>query len=342
MSVDKGQHLPITTPPPLAAVPIQSQPPPPPSLPPPSAEPTASAATRSYEEVAADECLFMETLEALHKSLGTKFMVPKVGGRPLNLHRLFVEVTSRGGLQRVISDRIWKDVISAFNFPSTITNASFVLRKYYISLLQDYEKVYFFDNKDLINPTTGKDCGSPSASKPNLVGATGPNATNGKHMAEPSSSEVVINQEQVKPRDPTEIAQLKNSTGRQLPGNQQLEIGSLLRGVITGKFENGYIVTAIYGSEKLTGVLYHAPFNDSKSRKLHLPSSQRSRKRSLQVMEEPSISELNSSNLYIDHGVKVNPSLSAEEQKISKQLGDLWNRLTQPDNEDNQKTESDE
>lgn len=341
MSLDKDHHLP-TTPPPLSVVPIQSQPPPPPSPPrPPSpaAQPPVAVATRSYEDVVADESLFMSTLEALHRSLGTKFMVPKVGGRPLNLHRLFSEVTSRGGLQTVIRDRVWKDIISAFNFPSTITNASFVLRKYYISLLQQYEKVYFFNNKDPISTTTGTDCGSPSVSKPSQVGTTDTDATNGKHLTDPSSGEVVINQEPLKPQYPTETPQLKNSTKLR---NQQLEIGSLLRGVITGKFENGYVVTAIYGSEKLTGVLYHAPFNDSKGRKLHLSSGQRSRKRSSQSMEDSSISKSNSSNLFIDHGAKVNSSLSTDEQKISKQLGDLWNRLTQPGNEDNQNTESEE
>ncbi|KAK8937497.1 High mobility group B protein 15 [Platanthera zijinensis] len=343
MSLDKDHHLPTTTPPPLSVVPIQSQPsppPPPPSPRPPSTspQPPVAAATRSYEDVVADESLFMATLEALHRSLGTKFMVPKVGGRPLDLHRLFVEVTSRGGLQTVIRDRIWKDIIAAFNFPSTITNASFVLRKYYISLLQQYEKVYFLDNKGLISPTTGTDCGSPSVSKPNQVGTTDTAATNGKHFADPSSGEVVINKKPLKPQYPTETAQLKNSTKR----NQQLEIGSLLRGVITGKFENGYVVTAIYGSEKLTGVLYHAPFNDSKSRKLHISSGQRSRKRSSQSMEDSSISKSNSSNLFIDHGAKVNSSLSTDEQTISKQLGDLWNRLTQPGNEENQNTESEE
>ncbi|PKU73044.1 high mobility group B protein 15 isoform X1 [Dendrobium catenatum] len=335
MSVDKGQSSPITTSPPLAAVPIQSQPPVN------SAQPTATEATASYEDVVSDEVLFLATLEALHRSLGTKFMVPRVGGRPLNLHRLFVEVTSRGGLQKVIRDRIWKDVISAFNFPSTITNASFVLRKYYISLLQHYEEVYFFRNKDPIDPITGTNYGSPSASKPNQVGTTGAHGTSGKHLADSSSGEVLIDQEPLKQQDPTKIAQQKNSTGLQLPGYPPLEIGSWLRGEITGKFENGYLVTAIYGSEKLTGVLYHAHSDGSQSQTLSSSSSgQRRRKRSSQAIEEHSLSKSNSCNLYFDHGVKVNPSLSTEEKKISKQLGDLWNRLTQPSNEDNQETES--
>ena len=34
-----------------------------------------------------------------------------------------------------------------FNFPSSATNASFVLRKYYISLLFHYERLYYFKAK---------------------------------------------------------------------------------------------------------------------------------------------------------------------------------------------------
>lgn len=47
------------------------------------------------------------------------------------------------GLQ-VITDRQWKEVIVVFNFPTTITSASFVLRKYYLSLLYHFEQVYYF------------------------------------------------------------------------------------------------------------------------------------------------------------------------------------------------------
>ncbi|PIA26400.1 hypothetical protein AQUCO_09300004v1 [Aquilegia coerulea] len=67
-----------------------------------------------------------------------------MGGKALDLHRLFVEVTARGGLEKVIRNRQWKEIIAVFSFPSTITNASFVLRKYYLSLLNHYEQVYYF------------------------------------------------------------------------------------------------------------------------------------------------------------------------------------------------------
>ena len=50
-------------------------------------------------------------------------------------------------LLQVIRDRKWKEVISAFNFPSTITSASFVIRKYYLSLLYHFEQVYYFQKE---------------------------------------------------------------------------------------------------------------------------------------------------------------------------------------------------
>lgn len=47
-------------------------------------------------------------------------------------------------LLQVIRERKWKEVIVAFNFPTTITSASFVLRKNYLSLLYHFEQVYYF------------------------------------------------------------------------------------------------------------------------------------------------------------------------------------------------------
>ncbi|PKA52806.1 High mobility group B protein 15 [Apostasia shenzhenica] len=325
MSLDGGLSLSLTNTPPLAAVPIQSQSPPPP--------PSSALAERTanYEDVVSDRNLFMRTLDALHRSLGTKLKVPRVGGNRLDLHCLFVEVTSRGGLQKVIRDRLWKDVISAFNFPSTITNASFVLRKFYMSLLQHYEQVYFFRNKELAIPLSetspGTNHASPSVSSSVQLGTAAACGT---------SNKISTDQEALRPIY-TKTAKSKSACLSSL-GNSTLEKGSSLRGKIKGKFENGYIVTASYGSETLTGILYHAPLQT-------LPSSssgQRSRKRSWQAMEDTSLYKPNISNLHSDYCVGVKTSHSAVEKTVSEQLGELWNRLTQPSNEDSQETDSEE
>ncbi|KAM4127605.1 hypothetical protein ACJW30_02G102900 [Castanea mollissima] len=108
------------------------------------------ASLAKYDDVAINPSLFMSTLEKLHASMGTKFMIPIIGGKELDLHRLFVEVTSRGGIEKIIRERRWKEVTAVFNFPSTATNASFVLRKYYASLLHHYEQIYFFKAREWV------------------------------------------------------------------------------------------------------------------------------------------------------------------------------------------------
>ncbi|XP_057546111.1 high mobility group B protein 15 isoform X2 [Amaranthus tricolor] len=108
-----------------------------------------------YEEVVADPQLFMATLEKFHATMATKFMIPIIGGQDLDLHKLFVEVTSRGGIDKILREKRWKDVTSAFNFPATATNASFVLRKHYHTLLQEYERIYYFKAKVPTAPSVG-------------------------------------------------------------------------------------------------------------------------------------------------------------------------------------------
>ncbi|KAG4390552.1 hypothetical protein GLYMA_06G321700v4 [Glycine max] len=111
------------------------------------------APTARYQDIVRDANLFWGTLQAFHKTLGTKYKISTVGGTPLDLHRLFVEVTSRGGIEKVIVDRKWKEVILTFNFKDTITNASFMVRKSYLSMLYHFEQVYYFGRQG-IPPTT--------------------------------------------------------------------------------------------------------------------------------------------------------------------------------------------
>ncbi|KAI3708751.1 hypothetical protein L2E82_38168 [Cichorium intybus] len=98
----------------------------------------------SYEEITQNPQFFLDKLQIFHSVFGTKFKIPIIGGKSLDLHRLFIEVTSRGGIEKIVSDRRWKEVMAVFKFGPTITNASFVLRKYYLSLLYHFEQVYYF------------------------------------------------------------------------------------------------------------------------------------------------------------------------------------------------------
>lgn len=56
---------------------------------------------------------------------------------------------------QVVGDRKWKDVVMVFNFPSTITSASFVVRKHYMTLLFDFEQVYYFHKRAPSHPLPG-------------------------------------------------------------------------------------------------------------------------------------------------------------------------------------------
>ncbi|ESQ51863.1 hypothetical protein EUTSA_v10017702mg [Eutrema salsugineum] len=109
----------------------------------------------SYEQVVADKKLFMSTLEKLHSEMGKKLRIPKVKFRDLDLHKLFVEVTFRGGIEQVIRENQWNDVFASFNFPRAKQNLIYSqrLRSHYYSLLHDYEIIYFFIARSQFPPS---------------------------------------------------------------------------------------------------------------------------------------------------------------------------------------------
>ncbi|CAI5973295.1 unnamed protein product [Closterium sp. NIES-64] len=84
--------------------------------------------------------------------MGGSLRIPQMGGRELDLHLLYREVTGRGGLMQVIADRKWRDVTIPFDFPPTTTSASYVLRKFYINLLHHFEQTYFFNRQGPLVP----------------------------------------------------------------------------------------------------------------------------------------------------------------------------------------------
>lgn len=97
----------------------------------------------SHEEVVKNASVFWNTLRIFHKTMGRKHMIPVIGGKELNLHVLYAEVTKRGGFDKVVSQKKWREVSCVFEFAPTTTSASYALRKHYCSLLFHYEQVYF-------------------------------------------------------------------------------------------------------------------------------------------------------------------------------------------------------
>ncbi|KAF0910699.1 hypothetical protein E2562_004691 [Oryza meyeriana var. granulata] len=178
----------------------------------------------SHEEVAMDRAAFMDTLRRFHSFMGTKFMIPVIGGKELDLHRLYVEVTSRGGLAKVMEERKWREVMAQFRFPPTTTSASYVLRRYYLSLLHHYEQVYFFRTHGALLP--------PAASALTK--------TPRRKVRQSSDQPAAVAPETVK----------RMSLPERLGG----EPCSLsVTGSIDGKFEHGYFVTVKIAAETLRG-----------------------------------------------------------------------------------------
>ncbi|KAJ1383227.1 High mobility group box domain [Sesbania bispinosa] len=275
-----------------------------------------------YEEVVANPKLFMFTLEKLHASMGTKFMIPIIGGRELDLHRLFIEVTSRGGIEKLIRERRWKEVTAVFNFPSTATNASFVLRKYYSSLLYHYEQIYYF-RANQWTPATSD--------------------------AMQSHSTMYV------PAQRTQFSQ--PSLGVQPAIFQQsivnvaeLHEGSQVNGVIDGKFESGYLVSISIGSEILKGVLYEAPQipissafathrqsimakNNNVSIALGVHRRHR-RKKSEIKRRDPAHPKPNRSGynfFFAEQHARLKLLNQAKDRDISRTIGELWNKLKEPE-----------
>ncbi|GAB2243581.1 hypothetical protein Droror1_Dr00023709 [Drosera rotundifolia] len=193
------------------------------------------AAVARHEEVVRQPGLFWDTLRALHSMLGTRFSVPVIAKKELDLHKLYVEVTSRGGYDKVVLDKKWREIGYAFNFAPTTTSASFVLRKHYNTLLLHYEQVYFFNSQaPVLSPVP-----APLAFEQCLNGADV--ANNGKHT----------------PRSRVDGGGGGGVGGGSSGSADGGPFGSTVVGVIDGKFDNGYLVSVRIGTEVLHGVLYH-------------------------------------------------------------------------------------
>ncbi|CAM6023775.1 unnamed protein product [Sphagnum balticum] len=269
-------------------------------------------ALATHQEVVASKELFLDTLNKFHTALGAKLpAIPKIGGKALDLHFLYVEVTSRGGCQQVIKDRKWKELQVAFNFPHTTTSAAYVLRKYYIGLLHHYEQVYFLGTQGPLVP-------------PPKVG---------------------LNSEEIGPQNASPIPTLSSV----VPPNPSVSIGRVVTGAIEGKFEHGYLVTIIMGTEKLRGVLYHLPSGHKGLQhasvhnlpgtigaELQIPSreiptvqsSGRKRRKRKRDPKAPRSHRSGYNFFFVEQHMKLKTFYRDRERELSRLIGAAWNRLT--------------
>lgn len=82
---------------------------------------------------------------------------PMMGGKELDLYKLFKEVVLRGGCHYVLENKLWKDVVNSLDIPSSCTSASFLLKNHYMKYLLMYEQYYFKMNNKIVsnNQTQG-------------------------------------------------------------------------------------------------------------------------------------------------------------------------------------------
>ncbi|XP_026400888.1 high mobility group B protein 15-like isoform X2 [Papaver somniferum] len=252
-----------------------------------------------YEDVVVNAKLFMDTLGKLHATMRTKFMIPIIGGKELDLHRLFVEVTSRGGIEKVIRERRWKEVTAAFSFPSTATNASFVLRKYYVSLIHHYEQIYYFKAK-------GCSTASPAA------------AYSGQKRS----------------RDTEEASnEASPSLGRHVVGviDAKFEHGYL----VTVTLGSDTLKGVLYHIPEQT--INHVQNSTCISKDTTTPTTVRRRRRRKKCemkKRDPDHPKPNRSGynfFFQEQHARLKPLYPGKDREISRMIGELWNKLGEPE-----------
>ncbi|MCO5582773.1 hypothetical protein L7F22_036672 [Adiantum nelumboides] len=300
---------------------------------PPSQQPNGAypPALASHEAVVADRDLFYDTLNKFHASLGTRLSIPTIGGKELDLHLLYVEVSSRGGLEQVIRERKWKEVTVVFHFPPTTTSASFVLRKYYVSLLHHYEQVYYFGTQgSLVTPPVTASI--PNQSPGHQSVDNGSMINNGVE-----SGELVIKKRRRRIEDSPQLHE----------ADFAVPIGHAVSGVIDGKFERGYLVTVTVGTEKLRGILYHLPLENVTPQFASVsemakgvvmdsaPEVRRRRKRRRKdemPKKDPNAPKPNRSGynfFFQEHRKRLKALHPDKDKELSKMIGELWNKQTE-------------
>mmetsp|Transcript_35852 Transcript_35852/g.60416 ORF Transcript_35852/g.60416 Transcript_35852/m.60416 type:complete len:470 (-) Transcript_35852:54-1463(-) len=196
-------------------------------------------AMATHQEVRADADLFLSTFQKFRVAMGGAFeRIPHVAGKELDLHKLYVEVTDKGGLEKVIQDKLWKEVLTAFDCPATCTSGSFTLRKYYSKFLHDYEQVYFFRN-------TGAPVTAP-------VHSATPSTPSKQASADAEASGSGLTPPKAK-------KQKKNNAGKKSKAPDPLPpmLGAQITGIIESRFDYGYFVTVSHHGLEYKGMLWH-------------------------------------------------------------------------------------
>lgn len=110
---------------------------------------------------------FLKDHEFFMAEANQDLRVRTIGGAPLDVYGLFVNVLQRGGVQSVTARRAFKMVARALNLPKSCTSAATVLRISYIDQLYLYEQKFVF-GRDAINDLASLGGRSTAVDAPNL------------------------------------------------------------------------------------------------------------------------------------------------------------------------------
>ncbi|KAG7037933.1 High mobility group B protein 9, partial [Cucurbita argyrosperma subsp. argyrosperma] len=270
-------------------------------------------ALATHDEVISDPIVFWDTLRRFHFVMNTKFMIPVIGGKELDLHVLYSEVTRRGGHEKVVAEKKWREVGGIFKFSPTTTSASFVLRKHYLSLLYHYEQVYLFGRQGPIcAPQAPLSFGSPTRDSELAMVEYTPKTTS-----------------------------FSPAEGDNLSHSLLFFVGSIT-GTIDGKFDCGYLVTVKLGSEVLRGVLYHPdqpvpsdlrpqstnaiiPYTGGRQR--HAGRRHRRRRRKADP-NHPKPNRSGYNFFFAEKHYKLKSLYPNREREFTKMIGESWNKLS--------------
>ncbi|XP_022940771.1 high mobility group B protein 9-like isoform X1 [Cucurbita moschata] len=293
-------------------------------------------ALATHDEVISDPIVFWDTLRRFHFVMNTKFMIPVIGGKELDLHVLYSEVTRRGGHEKVVAEKKWREVGGIFKFSPTTTSASFVLRKHYLSLLYHYEQVYLFGRQGPICAPQGPFLFSPSIFPFLLypLFSISDFAVNLSWVLSFSSSTAPLSFGS--PTRDSELAMVEYT-----PKTTSFSPAEVT-GTIDGKFDCGYLVTVKLGSEVLRGVLYHPdqpvpsdlrpqstnaiiPYTGGRQR--HAGRRHRRRRRKTDP-NHPKPNRSGYNFFFAEKHYKLKSLYPNREREFTKMIGESWNKLS--------------
>lgn len=128
----------------------------------------------------------------------------------------------------------------------------------------------------------------------------------------------------------------------ELAGADEPLIGSMVDGVVDGKFEGGYLVTMKVGSQVMKGVLYHASQPQQTMgtpSATMVPSSQRRAKKKARGAEvdsqKPKCHRSGYNFFFAEQYARLKPEYHGKERIITKMIGRMWGNLSEPEKQVN-------